>query len=89
MANSDFKELLNLFEDCEVRYLVVGGYTVMFYCEPRYTNDLDISVDASADNALNVYQASARFGGPLKGISPEDFSTEDLIKWEFRQCEST
>ena len=79
VANSDFKELLNLFEDYEVRYLVVGGYAVMYYCEPRYTKDLDIWVDASPDNAHKVYNALARFGAPLKGITPEDFSTQDLV----------
>jgi hypothetical protein len=78
-ANSDFKELLNLFEDCEVRYLVVGGYAVMHYCEPRYTKDLDIWVDASSGNAQNVFKALARFGAPLKGISPADFATEGLV----------
>src|SRR5271165_2267467 len=79
VANSDFKELLNLFENCEVRYLVVGGYAVMHYCEPRYTKDLDIWIEASPDNAQNVFRALAQFGAPLKGISPADFSTEDIV----------
>ena len=33
--NSDFKEPLRHFNDAEVRYLVVGGYAVMKYTEPR------------------------------------------------------
>ena len=35
--NSDFKDLLKLFNAYRVRYLVVGGYAVMKYTEPRYT----------------------------------------------------
>jgi hypothetical protein len=31
LANSDFRELLNLFRKHKVRYLVVGGYAVMKY----------------------------------------------------------
>ncbi len=36
LTNSDFRELLNLFEKHETRYLIVGGYAVMKYSEPRF-----------------------------------------------------
>jgi hypothetical protein len=32
--NSDFKELLTILNDCEVRYLVVGGYAYIHYAIP-------------------------------------------------------
>ena len=35
--NSDFRDLLKLFNAHKVRYLVIGGYAVMKYTEPRYT----------------------------------------------------
>jgi hypothetical protein len=41
-VNSDFSELLRLFNVNGVRYLVVGGYAVMQRSEPRYTKDLDV-----------------------------------------------
>jgi hypothetical protein len=37
--SSDFEELLRIFNGNEVKYLVVGGYAVMLYAEPRYTKD--------------------------------------------------
>jgi hypothetical protein len=40
--NSDFKELLKIFNEYVVKYIVVGGYAVMKYTEPRYTKDLDM-----------------------------------------------
>ncbi len=49
--NSDFEELLNIFSADGVRYLIVGGHAVMLYTEPRYTKDLDVWVEASAENA--------------------------------------
>ncbi len=36
LLNSDFKELLRLFEKHRVRYLIVGGYAVMKYSEPGW-----------------------------------------------------
>lgn len=38
--NSDFKDLLRIFEAEDVEYLIVGAYAVMHYTQPRYTKDL-------------------------------------------------
>ncbi len=43
-VNSDFTDLLKLFKHNNVKYLVIGGYAVIQYSEPRYTKDLDIWV---------------------------------------------
>jgi len=41
MAESqNFKELLLALDDFKVEYLIVGGYAVMRYSEPRFTKDL-------------------------------------------------
>ncbi len=76
---SDFEELLKLFNDNDVRYLVVGGYAVMLYTEPRYTKDLDLWIDASEDNAAKVFRALAEFGAPLSGLSANDFAQEGFF----------
>ena len=57
LTNSDFKELLNLFEKHEIRYLIVGGYAVMKYTEPRYTKDIDVWIATDSQNANSVYVA--------------------------------
>ena len=67
--NSDFEELLSLFNGNGVRYLVVGGYAVMLYTEPRYTKDLDVWIEASQENAAVVFRAPAEFGAPYP-VSP-------------------
>jgi len=72
--NSDFEELLRAFNAAGVKYLIVGGYAVMLYTEPRYTKDLDVWVEASQENALKVFRALSEFGAPLSGMSPSDFA---------------
>ena len=47
-VNSDFSDLLRLFNANQVRYLVIGGYALIQYAEPRYTKDLDIWISADA-----------------------------------------
>jgi predicted nucleotidyltransferase len=75
-ANSDFKELLSIFNDKSVRYLVVGGYAVMKYAEPRYTKDIDLWIKANETNAASVFQALQSFGAPLTGLTANDFAHE-------------
>lgn len=75
-VNSDFSELLSLFNAFQVRYLVVGGYAVIRYTEPRFTKDLDLWIEASPTNAHRVYHALRQFGAPLSGMSEGDFAEE-------------
>ena len=69
----DFKELLSIFNDHKVKYLVVGGYAVSFHAQPRATKDLDILIKADTANAAAVYAALAAFGAPLQELTPDDF----------------
>jgi hypothetical protein len=74
--NSDFKELLSIFNELGVKYLVVGGYAVAAHAEPRFTKDLDIWVETSNENAERVFNALRSFGAPLGGLTENDFSQE-------------
>jgi hypothetical protein len=75
-VNSDFKDLLNLFNDYHVKYLIIGGYAVIKYTEPRYTKNLDLWIRANAKNAHAVFQALREFGAPLTGLTSADFAEE-------------
>ncbi len=76
LTSPEFKELLKLFAEHDVRYLIVGGYAVAKYSEPRFTKDLDILVSIDSVNAKEVYEALREFGAPLENLSPGDFSKE-------------
>jgi hypothetical protein len=76
--NSDFKELLHIFAEVGVEYLIVGGYAVIQYTQPRYTKDIDLWIKPSPENARRVAQAFYRFGLPLVEVTPEDFEKEGL-----------
>lgn len=75
-VNSDFTALLKLFSDKRVRYLIIGGYAVIQYAEPRYTKDLDVWISTDMANAASVYRALKEFGAPLAELTKEDFSEE-------------
>ena len=76
LTSPDFKELLNLFKKHNVKYLVVDGYAVMLYTEPRFTKDLDLLISIEIKNATAVYNALKEFGAPLVDLEVKDFSQE-------------
>lgn len=78
--NSDFKELLQTFNEFEVEYLVIGAYAVIRYTQPRYTKDLDLWIGPSVDNAERVIRAFNKFGiGLFGGVEKEDFAHPGLM----------
>jgi predicted nucleotidyltransferase len=81
MAESPhFKQLLQLLNELKVLYLIVGGYAVMKYSEPRYTKDLGIWIEASTENSARVFEALQKFGAPLEsdGISAQTFTDAEI-----------
>ncbi len=74
--NPPYKELLQLLNDFDVEYLIVGGFAVMKYSEPRYTKDLDLWVHNSRQNAPQVIEALKKFGAPLQhdNVTSETFT---------------
>ena len=82
MAESPhYKELLQALNEYEVEYLIVGGYAVMKYTEPRYTKDLDVWVHNSAENSAKLFHALAKFGAPLRSdeVTPETFTNQKIV----------
>ncbi len=75
-VNSDFSDLLQLFNDNKVRYLVIGGYAFIQYAEPRYTKDLDLWISTDTRNAEAVYKSLKSFGAPLVDMTEDDFAEE-------------
>jgi hypothetical protein len=70
----DYKDLLSAFQSHGVKYLVVGGFAVIHYSQPRFTKAIDLFVKADLENAKAIYAALAAFGAPLQGMRPVDFT---------------
>jgi len=73
MLPEDLRQLLLAFNAFGVEYLVVGGYAVGVYAEPRATKDLDLFFRSDLRNSEAVFRALAAYGAPLSGLSAEDF----------------
>ena len=75
----DFRELLALFNEQNVEYLIVGGYALAFHGTPRYTGDLDILVRPDPPNAQRILKVLALFGFGLLGLAAADFENPERV----------
>lgn len=75
----DFKEFIQLLNEKSVKYLLVGGYAVGFYGNPRFTKDLDLWLECSNENAEKIKEVLNEFGFGSLGLTPDDFLDPDGI----------
>jgi uncharacterized nucleotidyltransferase DUF6036 len=69
-----FVELFYALNARRVRYLIVGGYAVIFHARAACHKDLDILIKADPRNAAAVYAALQEFGAPVRNLGPSDFA---------------
>lgn len=62
MLNHDFREFIESSNVRDVRYLIIGGYALVLHGFPRYTKDIDVWIERTADNATRLIGALVDFG---------------------------
>lgn len=60
----DFKDFIKFLNEHKVRYLLVGGWAVGIYGNPRATKDIDFLIAIDDDNIQNLLKALKKFGSP-------------------------
>jgi predicted nucleotidyltransferase len=75
----DFKEFLKLLNSNNVEYLLIGGYAVGIYGYIRTTNDLDIWVSVSPENAARIEQVLREFGFAAAALTSDLFLAPNNI----------
>jgi hypothetical protein len=79
MLNEDYKEMLQILLDNKVKFLIVGAYAMGMHGYPRATGDLDIWVQPSTPNSINIYNSLAKFGATLDQINAETFIEKKIV----------
>lgn len=74
----DYKDMLQLFNKYEVKYLVVGAYAMGNYGYSRHTLDIDLWIERSLENAKRVKKALYDFPVPYE-ITLDELNTENLV----------
>jgi len=79
ILNEDFQEFLIALNKAGVKYVLVGGYSVIYHGFPRTTGDLDIFVEVSNDNYQKIVKAFEIFRMPIFDMTENNFLNNKAI----------
>lgn len=79
VLHQDYRELLNLLNENNVDYLVVGAFALGFLGAPRNTGDIDVWIRVDEENAKQIVKALNDFGLASLGYNTADFLDSNLI----------
>lgn len=75
----DLREFIELLNERDVRYVIVGAIALAHHGRARYTGDIDFFVERSAQNAQRLTGVLNQFGFENIGVVEEDFTSEDQV----------
>jgi hypothetical protein len=74
----DYKDMLQLFNKHDVKYLVIGAYAMGNYGYSRHTLDIDLWIEKSVENAENIQKAFSEFPIPYE-ITIDELNTDNFV----------
>ena len=76
--DTPYEKLLAKLVRAEVKFIIVGGVAVALNGFVRTTEDIDILIEASAENVTRLLDELGNFGeGHARELSPADFSDSE------------
>lgn len=78
--NDDFQDFIKSLNNSNVKYVLVGGYSVIYHGFSRTTGDLDIFVEVSKENYNNLKKAFSEFGLSLFDMTESNFLSNDNME---------
>ena len=76
--DTPYEKLLAKLARAEVKFIIVGGVAVALNGFVRTTEDIDILIEASAENVTRLLDELRNFGeGHARELSPADFSDSE------------
>ena len=86
--HQDFKEFLNLLRANRVEYLLIGAYAVGYHGYPRATQDLDVWVASTQENATRIVTVLREFGFAMPEVTIEFvLRPNNIIRMGEEPCE--
>jgi hypothetical protein len=62
MLNGDYRDILSLFIEEKVEFMLIGAYALVAHGVPRATGDIYLSVKPDTLNSEKIYKALVCFG---------------------------
>src|SRR5690625_3100802 len=80
IEEKDFEDVIELLNKNEVKYVVIGAYSVSFYGRPRNTGDINFFIGNSDDNIGNLLTSLEKFGFKSLNLTVDDFGDYKMLQ---------
>jgi hypothetical protein len=77
--NEDFRDFINSLNNYDVKYILVGGYSVILHGYSRTTGDMDIWVERTSENYKKINTAFLNFGMPVFDMTEHAFLNDKKL----------
>ncbi len=69
----DFRDFIHLLNETEVKYILVGGYSVVFHGYSRTTGDMDLWVKRDKENYKKIEKVFSKFELAVFDMTEDNF----------------
>lgn len=76
--SQDMIDFIHLLKRNKVRYVLVGGFAVIYYGYVRMTQDMDVLIEPTRENAMKMMNVLQEFGFGAVGFSQSIFEKEGM-----------
>jgi len=75
----DFRDFIELLNEHQVDYMIIGAHALAYHGRPRHTGDLDIWIKPSGENASKMIVVLDDFGFGSLGLKEQDFLKDNYV----------
>jgi predicted nucleotidyltransferase len=73
------KKIAKAFDAAAIPYMIIGGQAVLYYGEPRFTRDIDVTVGLGPHEAQGIFDVIADLGWRILVDHPDEFLQQTYV----------
>lgn len=73
------KKIAEELNKSNIPYMVIGGQAVLKYREPRFTNDIDITLGVDIDKLNEILAIASKLGLSILTDNPQQFVSDTMV----------
>lgn len=79
MLIESLKKIARLLQSNNIPYMIIGGQAALVYREPRFTNDIDITLGVNTDSLQTLLDITSLIGLRALVADPKEFADQTMV----------
>lgn len=79
MLNELIRNIASNLDDLKIPYIIIGGQAALLYREPRFTNDIDITLGIDINEIEKILILCENLGFRILVDNPIEFAEQTMV----------